>query len=355
MINLYRFLPILCLLVPGSAGAIDPGMPNPPASPTLVDVGLFIADIVDMDEVNENFRMELILIADWHDPRLAFDAKAEGTDIKIFQGAYQFSEVFSGWWPQLFILNEVGHGDFNAIKIEVYADGHVRYLEQRNVLLETPMTLAKFPFDTQHLKAFIIPFGNNAEQVKLRINETMQEATNEYVNRHGSMVNIAEWSLENVHMTTVTMSNYAYNGKKEHLSEVVLTITMKREAAHIVWGILLPLLILVSMIWSIFWMDNSLSDRLNISFIGILTIVAYQFLIIDTMPRISYLTFTDTLLLCSFVIMSSTILESLYVHNLGRRNKQNKAMMIDRISRWAFPGVYVAIILFNYVYYMYYL
>jgi hypothetical protein len=169
------------------------------------------------------------------------------------------------------------------------------------------------------------------------------------------MVNIAEWSLENLSMTAVTMSNYAYNGKKEHLSEVVLTITMKREAAHIVWGILLPLLILVSMIWSIFWMDNSLSDRLNISFIGILTIVAYQFLIIDTMPRISYLTFTDTLLLCSFVIMSSTILESLYVHNLGRRNKQNKAMMIDRISRWAFPGVYVAIILFNYVYYMYYL
>jgi hypothetical protein len=97
-------------------------------------VGVFVADIIDLNEVNENFQLELILMSTWHDPRLAFDAKKEGSGEKIFQGPYQFAEVFAGWWPQLLILNEVGRGDFNAVKITVYADGQVRYAEQRNVL-----------------------------------------------------------------------------------------------------------------------------------------------------------------------------------------------------------------------------
>ena len=147
---------------------------------------------------------------------------------------------------------------------------------------------------------------------------------------------------------------YRYYGKKQKISQILLTIVMKRQSAHVVWDIICPLFILVSMVWSIFWMDiESLADRLNISFIGILTIVAYQFLIIDNMPRISYLTFTDSLLLFSFVIMSATVPQSLYIHSLVRRGKQAKAQRIDRMSRWAFPVFYLVMALANYVFYIY--
>ena len=63
------------LMVCPVANAIDAAMPNPPASPTEVSVGVFVADIIDLDEVNENFQIEMILIAVWKDPRLAFDAE----------------------------------------------------------------------------------------------------------------------------------------------------------------------------------------------------------------------------------------------------------------------------------------
>jgi hypothetical protein len=72
------------------------------------------------------------------------------------------------------------------------------------------------------------------------------------------------------------------------------------------------------------------------------------------MPRIAYLTFTDAMLLSSFVIMSVTIFESLYIHNLVKRNKQAKAIRIDRISRWAFPSAYVLSVVGNYFYYIYF-
>lgn len=147
-----RLLAALCMLsFASTVFAFDAGRPNPSASPTRVQVGMFLADIIDMDAVNENFQVELIVAGTWTDPRLAFDPAEAGSDKKIFQGAFQFNEVYSAWWPQFLILNELGSGDMNASKIEVYPDGKVRYLEQRNVTLETPMDLRKFPFDVQTL------------------------------------------------------------------------------------------------------------------------------------------------------------------------------------------------------------
>ena len=83
---IYLFFVLASLVTAPHARAIDAGMPNPPSSPTEVSVGVFVADIIDLDEVNENFQLELILMATWHEPRLALDGAKEGTDEKIFQG-----------------------------------------------------------------------------------------------------------------------------------------------------------------------------------------------------------------------------------------------------------------------------
>jgi hypothetical protein len=312
---------------------------------------MFLADIIDMDEVNETFQMELILVVTWLDPRLSFDPAEEGTNKKLFQGAFQFNEVYNAWWPQLLIINEIGSGDMNAVKIEVYPDGKVRYLEQRNVTLETPMDLRKFPFDAQSLKAFFIPFGDNRQSVELQVDQRVLGATEEYAQKERH-VDIAEWRLQNVDIKTGT-TDYRYFGDKEEVSQIELEITMKRKSANIIWKVIFPLVILVAMMWTVFWLDiDSLTDRLNISFIGILTIVAYQFLIDGNMPRISYFTFTDALLLYSFVIMAATILQSLLVYDLAKRGKRAAAHRVDTVSRWAFPVVYGITIMWSYVYYI---
>jgi hypothetical protein len=69
---------------------------QPPASPTVVKVGNFVADIVDLDEVNETFAAELVNGAEWMDTRLAFDPVEMGADQKLLQGSWQFDEVFAG-------------------------------------------------------------------------------------------------------------------------------------------------------------------------------------------------------------------------------------------------------------------
>lgn len=342
---------VILVMGPGEAGAMEPGMPNPPASPTVVKVGIFLADIVNLDEVNESFEAEFIVSAEWNDPRLAFDPAADGTPMKLYQGPFQFNEVFAGWWPQLLIINEIGSGSVNAVTVRVYPDGRVRYLEQRNVMLKTPMQLQSFPFDTQRLEAKMIAFGNYSDQVLLEVDERKQGATEEHVMKH-DRVNIAQWRLLNLDMVA-SVADYRYYGEPKELSQVVFTVTLERKPWSVVWKVIIPLIVLVLMMWAVFWMDvDILSDRLNIAFIGILTIVAYQFLIDSSMPRVSYFTFTDTVLLFSFMVMCLSIFESLVLHALCRAGRKATAERVDYYAQWAFPVIYFTGLIVSYVYYL---
>jgi hypothetical protein len=333
-----------CLVIAAAATgrAAEPlpaGMPNPPARPTKVECAILIVDVVNIDDVNESFQAEIAVLASWRDPRLAFDPEAEGTDVKLFQGSFQFNEVFKGWWPQLLILNEVGREEPKAITVTVSPDGTVRYHEQRNALLETPMELHDFPFDTQRLEAAMIPFGSTTDDVVLEVDERFAASTDDLVRRDQD-VNVSGWNLQHLEMESDETFILAGNGQTR-FSRLLTTIQLQRRSFQYVWEILFPLVVLVSVVWSIFWVEiDSLADRLNISFIGVLTIVAYQFVLVEHMPRMSYLTFLDSVLICSFVMMAATVPQSLLIHSLVRKGKQQLARWIDRTSRWLFPVVY---------------
>lgn len=330
--------------------AIEAGMPNPPASPTVVKVGIFLADILDLDEVDETFQAEFVILAEWQDPRLAFDPAVEGTEMKLFQGQFQFNEVFSGWWPQLLILNEIGSGDINAITIKIHPDGRVQFSEQKNITLETPMKLQSFPFDVQTLEAKMVAFGNSSSEVVLQVDERTLAAMEEHA-KNDEALNIAQWHLLKLDMVGGLLGN-DYYGEARQLSQILLTITMERQSTNIVWKVILPLIVLVLLMWAVFWMDvDNLSERLNVAFIGILTIVAYQFLIDGTMPRIAYFTFTDTVLLYSFLLMCLSVFESLIIYSMCKAGHKVAAERVDHVARWAFPIIYFAGLLVSYLYY----
>ena len=58
------------------------------------------------------------------------------------------------------------------------------------------------------------------------------------------------------------------------------------------------------------------------------------------MPKISYFTFTDSILLFSFMVMSLTIYESLIVVSLSNRSREVIARKFDTVAKWLFPAIY---------------
>ena len=119
---------------------------------------------------------------------------------------------------------------------------------------------------------------------------------------------------------------------------------LARRPVRILFSLVLPLLILVSLTWSVFWMDEeSISNRINISLVGILSVVAYYFVIQDSVPRISYLSMMDAFMIGTFLLLAASVVISIVVDKLNRAGRTPTGDRVDRVCRWAFPTAYVVL------------
>jgi len=89
--------------------------------------------------------------------------------------------------------------------------------------------------------------------------------------------------------------------------------------------------------------DETASNRINISFIGILSVVAYYFVIQNNIPNISYLTLIDAFIITTFFFLAASVIVSLMVDKLNRAGNSERGDKIDAFSRWGFPSSYLFI------------
>ena len=121
-------------------------------------------------------------------------------------------------------------------------------------------------------------------------------------------------------------------------------IDIQRDYWYALRLVALPVMLFVMMSWSVFWMDrSSLGDRMDISFIGILTVVAYQIMSSESLPKISYVTVLMSFMIISFMMMCASIVVNLRVAALDNSSRQAQGDRVDRLCRVLFPVGYVLI------------
>ena len=323
---------VLVLLLPAMAEAGDDALlAPPPGGPVPVRVGFFLVDINDVNERDETFEIEARLTLRWRDPRQGFDPGVVGVPARVYQGNFQFDEVFTGWWPQLVLTNGIGNRVTDGVLLEIEPDGTMALVEEFNATIEMPSNLRRFPFDHQRFRAYFEPLGMGTDRVVLTVDP-------ERTGRSHQHVDIAQWRLRGVEVETTEVDHEYQAGAAVPFSQFVVSLDMARRPGNVLGSVILPLTILVALTWSIFWMDEeSLADRINISFIGILTVVAYHLVIRGQLPEIPYFTLTDGFLLSTFLILAASVVVNLVVDKLNRRGMEAVGDRVDRICRWAFP------------------
>jgi hypothetical protein len=282
-----------------------------------------------IDDEAETFEFTGVLKLSWHDPRLAFDPGTEGIGEKLYMGDYQFNEVYTGWWPQAVLVNENGMYDKHGVLLRVLPDGSLTLLETVNAVAKTHLNLRRFPFDKQRLEAVFEVLGFDDNEVVLRGPSAAEGA----VLNLGKVFHVPQWHLTGISATTADRK-IPLSGHEATSSTFVVRMDMQRKSYFILRLVILPVLIIVMLSWSVFWMDkSSVGDRMDISFIGILTVVAYQLVLSDILPHISYLTLATAFLNISFLIMCSNVIINLRVSFLDRQGKSVEGDQLDRRCR----------------------
>jgi hypothetical protein len=289
----------------------------------------------------ETVDFEGVLRLDWRDERQAFDPVAEGVDEKLYQGAYQFNEVFTGWFPEVVLVNESGLYENHGVLLRVRPDGSLRLIQTVNAAAKTDLDLTAFPFDRQRLEAVFEVLGFDESEVVLE-----PAAAGEASDPAGiAAVRMPQWNLVRVD-TSTRRHTASHAGSLAVASSFVVGMDVERKSFFMVRLVVVPLVLIVMLSWSVFWMDqSSLGDRINVSFIGILTVVAYQIVLSEILPRISYVTLMNGFLNMSFFIMCASAVVNLWVGSLDRRGQTEVGDRIDRRCRWIFPAVYFGLLL----------
>jgi len=315
--------------------------PPKEGGPVVVRVSFHLHDINDIDDEAETFEFGGVLTLTWHDERQAFDPAAVGVDEKVYQGAYQFNEVFDGWFPQVVLVNESGLYEKHGVVLRVQSDGAMTLVETVNAAAETDLDMRRYPFDRQRLEAIFEVLGFDKDEVVLRA----ESGSTGSPKNDDHVVSIPQWSITDI--STSTRDRHApHAGSRGVVSAFVVSIDLRRKSFFTLRLVVFPLIFLVMLSWSVFWMDrSSLGDRISVSFIVILTIVAYQLVVSDLLPRISYATLMNAFLNISFYLMCATVVINLVVSWLDRRGRSEVGDRVDFRCRWIFPVTYFGLVL----------
>jgi Neurotransmitter-gated ion-channel ligand binding domain/Neurotransmitter-gated ion-channel transmembrane region len=346
-----RLILLLVALVVGAIGAIvfqsradaansapKSGVVMPEANPFLtppsrdgekipVEIALQVVNLSGIDEVGECFRVVAYLLASWKDPRLAFTPAAASESFRVYDPA----EI---WIPHFDFANGVvPHSSFD-VTLRVFPDGTVKYYERSSAELSSSFHLRNFPFDQQELDIFIHPPISEGRLVNFV--GTATDASISVEQRVYS--SLAQWDIVGIRASAELIRLF----NQDSTNQMRFAIEVKRKSNFYIWKVFLPLLLMVAVSWTVFWIDGTeFNSQVTIAVTTILTVIAFSFAISNNLPKVAYLTFIDVFFLCCYAFVFITAIEITLVHRASRIDRDRLGETIRHFSRIVLPLLFV--------------
>jgi hypothetical protein len=326
---------LLCVLTPAIVRAAgieaDTGLLSPPIvdhKPVKVKTGLFLTNLIDVDEVKETFRISGYLFMTWKDPRLAFSPVGGHTE-----RSYSPDSI---WVPRVFLVNATAQREKTNINISGSSDGTIHYLELFKAELTNSFYLKPFPFDTESLGMFLEPLLDERETMTLEYDTQVGGVGRE------PFVELAQWKILGLHGAD---RRHEIAGTGKTISQLEIDVVVRRRYRYYIWKVFVPLLAMVAIAYSAFWIKTSdYYTQISITMTAILTEIAFLFAISSSLPKVPYLTFIDAFFLVSFAFSCACIVELVAVHQSHELSRPEYAARVRTISRILYPTIYVLVL-----------
>ena len=294
-------------------------------APVNVAVGLYITNIVLIDETRERFEVGGYLTGKWFDPRLVLTGAAANAPPRSFR----LEEL---WTPSIESANSISH---RTTQYYLTADskGMVTYIEKFDADLSNDFELAKFPFDTQELRFEFHPFLSAAPEIRFEPHPLPSTGINPEEHTE-----LAAWHIRELRYATEKVTA---GGAIPATNGASFQIIVTRRSGFYVWKIFVPLIMMALIPMVVFWIDVSQFDwLLKIPMTMLLSMVAFEFAIARDLPRVGYLTFMDAVFLASFTFCFLCIFEIAAVFLLQQRGRRPLAVAVHKAGRWGYPAAY---------------
>ena len=298
--------------------------------PTVVQIGIILNQIVNIDQKAENFTAVYTLQLRYRDPALAFEPAPGGPKIRMMtlRGALAKLQAEDLIWPDTVLANKQGRRDSNLESVQVFPDGEVRVYERATATFQAPdFDFRDFPFDTQE---FYI-------RLELLMPESffVFEPLTEHIGI-GDQLGEEEWV---VFESSAVVDTVIGPDGEDH-SRFSLGFQARRHLLYYLVRIFVPMLTILMVSWITFRLKDYVK-RIDIGITVLLLFIAFNFTLGSDLPRLGYVTAVDAFIAGTFLITGAVILVNVQLRILELRGRDADAERLDRLAMIGYWPAYL--------------
>ena len=195
------------------------------------------------------------------------------------------------WTPKLFFTNIIKtFKEDTYYKLELI-DNKPVIIENKSILgiFNGAFKLVQFPFDTQELSISLQSHHNMRNVIFLPFGYKFNKlaATETFVENN-------EWYLDNRITSIVSQTSAQHSSSSSEYPQIKFGFQLKRKTGFYLWNIIFIHFLMCLASFSTFSLDqDNIGDKLNVSFMTLLTVIAFKFATTQLLPQVSYLTLLD--------------------------------------------------------------
>jgi hypothetical protein len=303
---------------------MDLARPDSGTAPTRVWVALYLADLDDISASEQTFFADVVLRAEWQDPRLA--GRWPGVH------GVPLDDV---WNPRLQLVNQRGVTVALPQRVTVDPDGHVTYRQRYWGRFSTRMNLADFPLDHHRFHIQVVSLGHSTQEVELALDAKGVRSG------RAAQLSLTDWK---VGPAWIARADFKPGPGDPPLAGVALYWEASRYFHYHAVQVILPLVLIVLMGGTSFWPDpTALAPRVSLAMTTMLTLIAYRFALGRSVPTLTYLTRFDWFMLASTILVFLVVVVVGLNARLIARDKRQLVDRIDLSASIAFPLVFAVV------------
>ena len=184
--------------------------------------------------------------------------------------------------------------DYNGVEDQPYAQ--VMYKLVTTYKIRNSFNLKTFPFDKQKIVLDITNNRYDIDNWKAMPSTWTYKSGMNFIKQNA----IPGWNITNFEIKYKPyedrfIKSYFFDGFQ-------LSFDVERKSRYYVFKIILPIILILFVCWSAVWINpKEIESRLTITIVCLLSLIAYNFVIDNELPKLEYLTIMDYIILVSYV------------------------------------------------------
>lgn len=320
--SLFVLLVFAAAAVAAESAELTGTRPGVEDQPLTMHGTIFLLDVSKIDGANQSFTGDVFVALRWRDERLATDANGD-----------RRLDLDQVWNPRIQIVNQqFVRKTFDDV-VDVSPNGTVTFRQRYNGTFASPMNLRDFPLDRHQFQIQVVAPGYGPDEI------LFVPTTEGLTDFRRQQLTVPDFDIGPFEVATAP---FQLTPQGQVLAGIAGTFSGSRKLGYYIGKAFVSVAIIVFMSWVVFWISpQNIGPRLSVSVTSMLTLIAYRFLLGQSLPPVSYLTRLDYFLLGCTLLVFAALVEVTATGAVASADHGSTAQSVNSVSRWVFPVAFV--------------